>query len=67
MARNPKAKNYRVLGYTTGVWTSAINAVNTYLVAHDDEQEIPDADLRALDPILADDRTWNALRDELKL
>lgn len=67
MARNPFAKAHRVLGKTDGEWTALKNRVEAFLRANEDKQEIPDADLRALDAALSDPLTWNQVRAELGL
>lgn len=65
MSRNPRAKNFRVLRQPQGTWVALLTAVGTFLDANDDKQEIPEADIRAVDPLLANDRIWNEVKREL--
>ncbi len=67
MARNPQANPYKVLGMVPADIAAMRLAVNNYLVAHDDQQTIPDAALRALHPALGSDQVWNELKKELGL
>lgn len=63
--RNPQAKVHLVLGYTQAQWDAAIAALNTYLAAHQDQEEIPDATIRALHPALARDEVWAEVKKAL--
>ena len=63
--RNPQAKPHLVLGFTQAQWDAAFAAINTYLAAHTDQQEIPDATVRALHAALANDGIWAEMKKAL--
>ncbi len=67
MARNPYVKPNQVLGQSDAAWTALKAKVQTYLQSNSDKDQIDDATVRAIDPMLADDRTWNQLKAELGL
>ncbi len=67
MARNPYAKPNQALGQTDAAWAALKAKMQTYLQSNPDKQEIDDATVRAVDPMLADDRVWNQLKAELGL
>jgi hypothetical protein len=56
--RNPKTTPWAVLGVPKATWDAAIAQLTTWLENHADREEIPDAEIRALHPALADDRVW---------
>jgi len=63
--RNPLAKNYRVLGLTPADWQAIKNSIIAYLSAHEDQEEVPEVEVRALHPALANDRVWNEVKKEM--
>ena len=63
--RNPKAKPFRVLGFTLGQWTALLAILEAHLTANEHLQELPEAAARALNPAFADDRVWNQMKAEL--
>ena len=65
MARNPLAKNFRVLGKTQAQWDAIKTVVTAFLVARENLEEIPDAQIRGAHPDLADDRVWNEIKRDL--
>jgi hypothetical protein len=63
--RNPRAKWWRVLGVTQADADAAKAAVLAYLDAHDNEEEIEEAALRAVHPALANERVWAEVKKAL--
>ena len=65
MIRNPKAKWWRVLGVTRADMQRIRDAVEAHLDANDDKEEIDDAVIRDLDPLLSDERVWSEVKKAL--
>lgn len=60
--RNPYAVAHRVLGITDVVWQASIDTATAWLQAHPEIQEVPDATIRAMHPVLANDQVWNEFK-----
>ena len=56
--RNPYSTPQAVLGVPQATWDAAIAQLKTWLQNHADREEIPEQEIRALHPALADDRVW---------
>ena len=65
--RNPRAKLAKVLGVTAVDFQAARDAVAAYLDAHDGDEEVDEAALRAVHPLLANLRVWNEAKRALGL
>jgi hypothetical protein len=60
--RNPRAKPHRVLGVTAGELAAARAALEAFLDAADDQEDVAEAAARATHPLFADQRAWNHVK-----
>ncbi len=65
MARNPFVDRLKVLGIAAGVFQAAKTAAENFLRAKDDQEEIPEADIRASIAPPVSDRVWNEIKKDL--
>lgn len=63
--RNPRAKDFRVLGATAGDLLAARTALVAFLDAHDAEEDVDEAAARATHALFASQRVWNHVKSLL--
>lgn len=64
---NPHWKPHLDLGIDDATWERVKAEVTVYLRENAKTRELLDADIRQLDPILADERVWNTMAGALNL
>lgn len=62
---NPLCTIAKVVGSTQTDFDAATLAVVSYFKAHDDKQQIPDDEIRAVHPALKSDLVWNEVKKAL--
>ena len=67
LINNPRAKIAKLLGKSATDLQAAEDAVLAYCDAHDDQAQLDDKDVRAVHPLLTDERVWNEVRKALAL
>lgn len=63
--RNPRAKDFRVLGVTAADLAAARVALLAFLDAHDADETVDEAQARATHLLFANDRVWNHVKSLL--